>query len=342
MIRFVDLPTRALTLLVMLGTAWQASATAEDVVLVRRLQPPGVTPRRGTILDYTGEALTLGLSGDRQEKIPTQRVVSYQTTMVPEHTLGDQLFAQDRFAEAVVSYQRAAEQDTRTWVRRILMAQMVQCRTNMQQLDRAGELFRWILRSDPTTQLLDAMPLAWSTTQTPPDLLEPAREWLKLEDEPLMNVMAASWLMGSADRPQALDTLTRLADSDALPAAQLAKTQLWRVQLVTASVEDIAAWERQLAELAPSLRAGPYYLIGQGWARHGRREAAALALMRVPILFPENKDLAAESLLAAGEQLEKMGDPAGAAAIYRELLQTCQKHRLAPVAQQRLERTNAE
>ena len=30
----------------------------------------------------------------------------------------------------------------------------------------------------------------------------------------------------------------------------------------------------------------------------------------VPILHPDDRDLAAESLLAAGEQLEKAGDPA--------------------------------
>ena len=47
---------------------------------------------------------------------------------------------------------------------------------------------------------------------------------------------------------------------------------------------------------------------------------------------------AAESLFAAGEQLEKMGNRAGATTIYRELLQKHPKHALAPLAEQRLSR----
>ena len=64
--------------------------------------------------------------------------------------------------------------------------------------------------------------------------------------------------------------------------------------------------------------------------------------MRIPVLFPQNKDLTAEALFAAAQQMEKMGDPSGAATAYRELTQTCQHHRLAPLAQQRLERTNTD
>jgi hypothetical protein len=41
--------------------------------------------------------------------------------------------------------------------------------------------------------------------------------------------------------------------------------------------------------------------------------------------------------LAAGEQLEKAGDPAGARTVYRELIQHDPRHALVPVAEQRIE-----
>ena len=218
---------------------------------------------------------------------------------------------------------------------------MVRCYTNMEQIEKAGVAFH-VICSDPKTQLLGAIPLAWGTSPTPPQLVRVATEWLDDTEPPLINLIGASWLMTSPQRPDALTTLAKLAESSDPRTAQLAEAQLWRDQLVTATVEDIAGWAAKAAAMEETLQAGPQFLIGQGWTRHGRHTDAALALMRVPVLFPKNKELAAEALLAAGQQLEKMGDHSGAKSVYQELLRSCPNHRLAPVAKQRLERTNAD
>ena len=50
-----------------------SSVTADDIVSVRRLQGNGITQRKGTIAEYTGEFLELTLPGNRQEKFrPTK------------------------------------------------------------------------------------------------------------------------------------------------------------------------------------------------------------------------------------------------------------------------------
>lgn len=313
---------------------------AEDLVIVTRTQPPGESRRRGTIVEYTGQVLTLRLSSERDEQIESSRVVRYETELVPDHRTGDQLFSEDRFAEAIVSYHRAVavEVEQRRWMRRVILAQMVRCYKNMQQIDRAGATFLAIVRSDPTTQLLDALPLAWVASAPPADLVDDATRWLETEGEPVVQLMGASWLLTTTAHKKAVDVLTKVAESPDRRIAMLAEAQLWRDKVVTASREDIERWEHQLDTLDDSLRAGPYFLIGQAWARHGRHDSAALALLRVPVLYPQEQNLAAEALLAAGAQLEKMGDRTGAKTVYTELIQTCKSHQLAPVAQQRLER----
>jgi tetratricopeptide (TPR) repeat protein len=311
---------------------------AEDTVMVRRASGDGQSRRVGTIREFTGEALLLELSSGRVEQIPTASVVGYETTLAPGQQNGDQLFAEDRFAEAVVSYGRAVETERRAWMRRIMLAQMARCYANMGQIDRAGRTFRLVVQSDPTTQLLDALPLTWVADQPSAELLEQAARWLEAQGEPATQLMGASWLLSTNRGGEAIDTLKRLADSANSRVAQLAQAQLWRRELVTVSSDQTRRWADLVRSWDESLVAGPYYLVGQAWARHGQHSAAALALLRVPILYPQHEGLAGEALFAAGQQLEKMGDSKSARSVYAELVRTCTNHRLAPLAQQRLER----
>jgi len=59
--------------------------------------------------------------------------------------------------------------------------------------------------------------------------------------------------------------------------------------------------------LPDSLRAGPYYLLGLAYARLQNDEQAVLSWMRVPILFPENRPLAAQSLQEAAKSFRRLG-----------------------------------
>jgi TolA-binding protein len=94
--------------------------------------------------------------------------------------------------------------------------------------------------------------------------------------------------------------------------------------------------------MSPPLRAGPYFLAGKALARHGRHEQAALALLRVPILYPEQRGLAAECLLLAAGQLKMLDSKAEAAALYRELKQAYPESPYADAAQGELEQLQSQ
>jgi tetratricopeptide (TPR) repeat protein len=154
---------------------------------------------------------------------------------------------------------------------------------------------------------------------------------------PSSALLGASWLLTTSRREEALRTLRRLTSSDDARVAQLAEAQRWRVAQVTAADDEVRRWCTQLNQFDASLRAGPSFVVGQALARLQEPQQSALAFLRVSILHPDQRGLAAESLLAAGQQLEKAADPDGAARLYRELVDRYPRHLLVPEAQRRLE-----
>lgn len=326
-----------------MGSCWLVIAVcgqailADDIVMVARENDEAPAPHTGTILDYTGEVLTLEVAGGRQEKIPANRIVSWETTRVAEQLEADRSFQEGRYADAVVGYQRAIEKEKRTWLRRWILADMIDCYRNMDQFDRAGDAFLALLRNDPTAVRFDVIPLAWKARQPSPEVTRQAAKWLADDKSPAAQLLGASWLLSTNQRDEAIEKLKQLASCPDRRIAQLAGAQRWRAELVTASRPEVANWEQQFQQIDPALQSGPAFVLGTALSRLGEPAQAALYFLRTPILHPADRDLAAEALLAAGEQLEKAKDPAGARSVYRELIDHYQQHALAPVAEQRLE-----
>ena len=68
------------------------------------------------------------------------------------------------------------------------------------------------------------------------------------------------------------------------------------------------------------IAAGPYFLLGLARAQRQQPEQAALAVLRVAILYPQRRALAAQSLLEAGRVLEGLDRKQSALRLYRELI----------------------
>ena len=62
--------------------------------------------------------------------------------------------------------------------------------------------------------------------------------------------------------------------------------------------------------------------------------------MKVPILYPQHRHLAAEALWGAANQLERLGQTAEAATLYREIITEHPSAMCAPQARQRVEDIN--
>lgn len=309
-------------LLALLPTA-QSRAGAPDVITLSNPgSGPGQVRLSGTVLDYTGGEIVIRLADGREMRYPGERVERIDSPRSEPQLAGEQAVAAGDYRQALAHFRLAVDADPRTWMRRKLLAEIVWCYRALGEVGPAGQTFLVLLASDPQTADFDAIPLAWETREPDPQLAATAARWLDDQQSPAAMLMGASQLLTSRDRAAAVQRLQALEQSTDVQIAELAHAQLWRLRVVTATPAEVDRWPESIARLPAGLRAGPYFVLGQALARReDRRTAAALAYLRVPILYPRDRSLAAAALLGAGQATEQGGDAIEARRIYQELIQ---------------------
>ena len=311
------------SLILSLGPLSAVATAADDLVILSSASNPQSRSRiTGKVIDFTGREITVETTGGTQRKYPADQVVEVQTAWPAGMTEGDALLAKRQYSAAYLKYKGALDskqhEEQRDWVRRKLLARMVTCLRHQKLIAQAGEFFLLLLRADPTTLDFDVVPLAWLPGEPPADVEQKAREWLDREDSPVAVLMGASHLLSTAQGPAALAKLEQLTADKDVRIAALAEAQIWRGTFVTATPEQVALWQQRVERLPESLRAGPYLVLGRALLYGKMPDEAALALLRVPILFPAEPALAAEALTLAAQALEQAGHTDGAARVRRE------------------------
>ncbi|MCS7306088.1 MAG: tetratricopeptide repeat protein [Thermoguttaceae bacterium] len=275
----------------------------------------------GQVLEYTGQLLFLRLPDGREQKIPAQKVLRVHTQYSPLHQEAEERFQLGRFTEALHLYRKAIEEEPRRWVRRQMLARMVVCYEETGQATAAGETFLLLVQSDPDTLYWEVIPLAWLPGVPDVGLERQAKQWLAQDPEqaPAAVLLGASHLLSGPDRATALQRLNTLVRHPDPRIALLALAQTWRSQ-VQVEPAQLEVWERTIQKLPAGLRAGPYYVLGRALAHQDRWEEAALAWMRIPILYGRPRSLAARALVEAGAALQRLGQTEQAARLYKEVL----------------------
>jgi tetratricopeptide (TPR) repeat protein len=290
----------------------------------------------GEIIELTGTEVRIRLPSGGERKFPAERIVEVATNRTAEQIAGSALLEDGDYQQALLKFRAALGdgKEKRAWVRREIVAQLVRCYHALGQIPGAGDTFLNLVRSDPATRLFDCIPLPWLPAQTSPELQAAAEKWLKAQDgDPAVTATArllgASHLLATAQRGKGITELQRLAGNDDARIAALAKAQLWNAQLATASDDDVRNWRTAIERMPEPVRAGPYFVLGRSLARKQQFEQAATALLRVPILYSADRELAARSLVEAGACLEQLKQAREAGTLYREVLD---KHRASAAA----------
>lgn len=317
-------------------SSWLTAAEQEEVV--HFLTSTGSRARlSGRIVEYTGKELQLELPGGRVQRIAANQVLKVEADYCPAHQKADEAFRQRRYQEALALYRRAMDQQPRRWVQRQIMARVVWCYRGLEQPGPAGEAFLALLRDDPETQFFDCIPLAWLPREADPATVQAARQWLQ-RSEPAAGLMGASHLLTGASRGEAVEKLRQLVSSSDRRIAQLANAQLWRTAVTTADIRQLDSWAEAIELMPEGLRAGPLYVLGTAQLKNKQWESAALSLLRVAIVYRQDRSLAAQALLEAARGLEQAGQSAEAARLYHELLREYpEQARAVAEAQNRLE-----
>jgi tetratricopeptide (TPR) repeat protein len=301
------------------------TASAQDTVIVTGADGKTPVTRYGEIVDYTGAELTLKTSAGRRDPIPRSRILEIKTIWLADHLRGRELRSSGKLEAAIEAYREAKNREQRPWARRQIQSELTECYAESGRFDLAGEEFLAIVAADPLTHHLAVMPLAWRPF--PPDAAVEARAaaWLSSDTQsPAATILGASWLLSTSRRGEAIQALAEVAESRGRESdermSQLAQVQLWRTRLVTAKADEVARWKAAALRMPPEVAACGWYVIGEALARHKQPEEAALAYMRVPLVHGQQRVMSADSLVAAGEQLETLGRSDQAAGLYREVL----------------------
>ena len=230
----------------------------------------------------------------------------------------------------------AEESDpSRRWVRELLIARLVWCCRAMGATELAGEQFLLLVPQGRTTPYFDCIPLAWVAEQPHAGLQRAAEAWLQQEDSPAAQLLGSSHLL--ATRSDVLDRLQRLSTSPDPQVAQLAMAQTWRASRATADARQLTTWQTAIERMPEPLRPGPYYTLSLAWANVQNWPEAAMAAMRVPVLFPQHRSLSARALVDSGRYLQRLDQPKQAVELYREVLTRYATTPAAAEAKSRLE-----
>lgn len=277
---------------------------------------------RAEVVDYSGKGLLIKTPSGQQQHYAPEDVISVEPVLTSAHQEGDRLLARRQWREAVASYRAALEAERepqRAWVRRQILAQMVKAFRGAGDLVMAGETFLLLYHSEPQTLYFSVIPLEWIGRVTGEPLRLRAQQWLGRKD-PVAQLLGASHLLTTSERAQALAVLDEEL-SRALDARirGLARAQVWRTRVATVDLQQLEGWRRQMEEIPPGLRGGPYYVLGKAYAQLSDPQSAALAYLWVPLVYDDDRELAGQALLGAARALEKLGQRTEAVALVGEV-----------------------
>jgi tetratricopeptide (TPR) repeat protein len=297
-------------------------ATAQDRVIYQAGSDRQTAS--GLVVEFTGKDGVLLRAGGQERTIPAAQVIRIETARIASHEKALMALAEGKFESALALFVQARTEERRVWLRRELTADIVQCLRTLGDYKSAASQFQILTISDPKTPHFGSIPLHWMGSVSESTMSSASTGW-RLDDEASesMQLITASALLTSTTnlRPQAIIVLEDLSTSDDPRIAFLARAQLWQIQYVRAAPALVRRWEEQVEYAPESLRPGPYFMLARALKQVDESEDAVLAWMRIPIFYPDHRDLSVAALYHAAEALDKLGRTEESAELYREIQQ---------------------
>jgi tetratricopeptide (TPR) repeat protein len=273
----------------------------------------------GEILENDERGIKVRIDGGKEMQFSANEVQGIKTPRLARHQLGQSSLDRRDYDAALTSLRQAREEEKRPWAQQEIDRLSYQALLGKGEIDQAARLYLDLSQSRTDIEWLGQAPLFWSEDETlPPSALVAARGWLH-DDRPIARLMAASWLIGTAQHDDAKTVLDELQTLDSRLGG-LARGQLWRAPKSPPKEEDLARWRLSVSRLPSSLRAGPMFVLAVSQDRAGQFEQAAISYLMVAYVYRPGSNLAARSLLGAGQASMKTGMADDARKILRELM----------------------
>ena len=294
---------------------------AADRLVVRRPGSQGKIELQGEIREYRGEEVSFQPSDDGP--VQTWRgleIVHVEPDRREPHQRGRQIIAQDP-VQATADLERALAEESRSWVRREILADLVRCAVFQRQFAVAGSRYLAVETSDPETRHLEVVPLRWNRDPASRDDRAAAVKWLRSKSATANLLGASQLLLDQEFTSECEATLRRIGRGDSLRLQPLAQWQSRRIEAFSGRprLSDLRYWQKSFDQLPANLQPGPAYLLAEALDR--RAESALAASYWLRLLTHEAADLRlmVESVQRAADALQTAGQTSEAAALRDEL-----------------------
>jgi hypothetical protein len=130
------------------------------------------------------------------------------------------------------------------------------------------------------------LPIAWKNGQQPAAMLQAASSRLE-DDSAAVRLVAASWLLSSAGRTNAMKALKLVSlDSSRPVIAKLAETLLWRTATPPQVKENASEWLQALEALPIVLQTGPMVTLAEKFQSAGLNVEAKQLRLSLELIPP--------------------------------------------------------
>ncbi|MBD3676606.1 MAG: hypothetical protein HUJ26_24100 [Planctomycetaceae bacterium] len=327
--RLIKAMLLTLSMLLTAPVAWgQSSAVTQegnypDQILVQPRLSTGKKRIRCRIIDYTGEAVTVReVDANANKTYATSEVTRVETPQSRQQQDGLKLLAAGEASAAEAKLLEALTLDPREWVKREILADLVRAALFRGDYVTAATRMDRIFASDETTHHLELLPAVWTEKVLTKSQIRSAADLIGGESQIERLVAASILLFQPGFEETSKQILLEFKNTGHRRLQPLAESQLWRLELKAKdlSVFTIEQWQRHIERLPTRERGGPYYLLAQAYDFKLLRDEAALTYLRIPVLYPHDRLLSAQSLLSAAEVLRSAGRGQESITIYRELV----------------------
>lgn len=292
-------------------------AFAQDVVFLRKSSGEGETRRKGEIVSWAGDRISIkGKTGVKE--FDTERLVRFETQWHPGYDEGAKFQSKHLYDQAITQYASALKDEPREWMQNIIHAKLLQCFLAKENFENAARQFLNLIDDDPQSRFRHLVPLVWTSSRPNAEQLKRAESLVSAGD-PFVALIGASWLLTEDAAGNAKSKMEDLSqDFDPMVSA-LATAQLWRLDKVAPNAKRLAIRIKQVYNMPEKVRCGAWYMIAEAQAKSKLEEDAIVNFMRIPINDPQQGALAAAALYQAAWLLKKTNQNQQAQALQNEL-----------------------
>ncbi|WP_146532817.1 hypothetical protein [Rubripirellula reticaptiva] len=238
--------------------------------------PRAITIVEGAVVDFDHQQLRVIAAGDEAETIVSARRVIWIEPGAVSSEQADAIeqYESGNYANALSALPAILKQRPPVWRQQWLTMMAANAAWKTSRADIALELVSQLDRRPLPPLVIAWLPVAWKNGGQSAVVVQAAKA--RLQDPSLaVQLVAASWLLSSADRSEATSVLQSLAtQTDRTDIARQAKCLAWR----TATPPQVAAssqrWQQELMKLPMVWQVGPTVTLVDKFQSAGQDESA--------------------------------------------------------------------